>query len=85
MSEMALLAFSSMGGRSTNVRQIYVFVPKSLQGVDSGQETVILTSDARLYGIQGFDYDVAGKVLSRMGCDLYCALIRNKNTQVRQL
>ena len=68
LSEMALLAFSSMGGAiDSNVRQIYVFVPKSMQGVDSGQETVILTSDARLYGIQGFDYDVAGKVLSRMG------------------
>ena len=68
MSEMALLAFSSMGGAiDSNVRQIYVFVPRSMQGVNSNQETVILTSDARMYGIQGFDYDVAGKVLSRMG------------------
>ena len=68
MSEMALLAFSSMGGAiDSDVRQIYVFVPKSTKGIDSSQETVILTSDARLYGIQGFDYDMAGKVLSRMG------------------
>lgn len=68
MSEMALLAFSSMGGSiNSGVRQIYVFVPRKIQGVNSSQETVILTSDARLYGIQGFDYDVAGKVLSRMG------------------
>ena len=68
MSEMALLGFSSMGGLvDSKVGQIYVFIPKSVNGINNMQETAVLTSDARLYNIAGFDHGIASKVLSRLG------------------
>lgn len=68
MSEMALLGFSSMGGLvDSSVEQMYVFVPSSINGINNMQETVVLTSDARLYNIAGFDHVIASKVLSRLG------------------
>ena len=68
MSEMALLGFSSMGGLvDSKVEQMYVFVPSSINGINNMQETVVLTSDARLYNIAGFDHVIASKVLSRLG------------------
>jgi len=78
MSEMALLGFSSMGGLvDSKVGQIYVFIPKSVNGINNMQETAVLTSDARLYNIAGFDHGIASKVLSRLVFELRGADIRN--------
>lgn len=68
MAEMAMLAYSVMGGSiKGDVTQVYVFVPKTIEGLNPNQETLMLSSDGKLYGIQAFDYEVAAKVLSRLG------------------
>ena len=68
MSEMALLAFSAMGGViDSEVREVYIFIPNKQGGLPSDQETILLTSEANIYGISGFDYQTAAAVLSRIG------------------
>lgn len=68
MSEMALLAFSAMGGIiDSEVREVYIFIPNKQGGLPIDQETILLTSEADIYGISGFDYQTAAAVLSRIG------------------
>ena len=68
MSEMALLAFSAMGGIiDSEVREVYIFIPNKQGGLPINQETILLTSEADIYGISGFDYQTAAAVLSRIG------------------
>ena len=68
LSEMTLLAFSSMGGKvSGEVEKAFIFVPKSFRGIESESETVMLTSDGKIHGLSGFDYGLAAKVLNRLG------------------
>ena len=68
MSEMALLAFSAMGGIiDSEVREVYIFIPKKQGGLPNDQETILLTSEGNIYGISGFDYQTAAAVLSRIG------------------
>ncbi|MGC6474763.1 MAG: hypothetical protein ACON5P_08975 [Candidatus Puniceispirillaceae bacterium] len=68
MSEMALLAFSSMGGViDSDVQEVYIFIPNKQGGLPVEQETILLTSDAMIYEISGFDYQTAAAVLSRIG------------------
>ncbi|MDC0564169.1 hypothetical protein OAP51_05170, partial [Alphaproteobacteria bacterium] len=72
LSEMALLAFSSMGGKiKTDVEKTFIFVPKSFRGLDADLETIMLASDGQLYGLAGFDYNMAAKVLNRLGIRTY--------------
>ena len=52
LSEMALLAFSSMGGKITaKVDKSFIFIPKSFRGLDNDLETVMLASDGKIYGL----------------------------------
>ncbi len=68
MSEMALLAFSAMGGMiNSDVDQVYIFIPLRAGGLPADQETILLASDRSIYGISGFDYRMASAVLSRIG------------------
>jgi hypothetical protein len=68
LSEMTLLAFSSMGGKvSGEVGKAFIFVPKSFRGIEPEAETVMLTSDGKIHGLSGFDYGLAAKVLNRLG------------------
>ena len=68
MSEMALLAFSAMGGMiDSDVAEVYIFIPQKQGGLPADQETILLTSDANIYEISGFDHQTAAAVLSRIG------------------
>ena len=68
MSEMALLAFSAMGGIiDSEVSEVYIFIPHKQGGLPFEQETILLTSEADIYEISGFDYQTAAAVLSRIG------------------
>ena len=68
LSEFALLAYSSMGGKiDDKIDQAFVFVPKSSRGIGANQETILLTSEGQILGIPSFDHDVAVKVLNRLG------------------
>jgi len=68
MSEMALLAFSAMGGMiESEVDHVYIFIPQKPGGLPADMETILLTSDKSIYGISGFDYQTASAVLSRIG------------------
>ncbi|MEJ6672746.1 MAG: hypothetical protein QNL57_03750 [Alphaproteobacteria bacterium] len=68
LSEMALLAFSSMGGKvSSEVDKAFIFVPNSFRGIELEPETIMLTSDGKIHGLSGFDYGLAAKVLNRLG------------------
>ena len=68
MSEMALLAFSAMGGIiDSEVDEVYIFIPNKKGGLPADLETILLTSDASIYEISGFDYQTAAAVLSRIG------------------
>ena len=72
LSEMALLAFSSMGGKiAAKVDKSFIFIPKSFRGLDNDLETVMLASDGKIYGLAGFDYNMAAKVLNRLGIRTY--------------
>ena len=72
LSEMALLAFSSMGGEiTTEVEKSFIFVPKSFRGLGDDLETIMLASNGQLYGMAGFDYNMAAKVLNRLGIKTY--------------
>jgi hypothetical protein len=72
ISEMALLAFSSMGGKiTTEVEKSFIFVPKSFRGLEDDLETIMLASNGQLYGMAGFDYNMAAKVLNRLGIKTY--------------
>ena len=68
LSEMALLAFSSMGGKvSSEVDKAFIFVPNSFRGIELEPETIMLTSNGKIHGLSGFDYGLAAKVLNRLG------------------
>ncbi len=68
LSEMALLAFSSMGGKiKKEIEKAFIFVPQSFRGIETEPETIMLTSKGQIYGLAGFDYDIAAKVLNRLG------------------
>ena len=68
LSEMALLAFSSMGGKvNSEVNNAFIFVPKSFRGIEPETETIMLTSDGKIHALSGFDYSLAAKVLNRLG------------------
>ena len=72
LSEMALLAFSSMGGRVSNeVDKAFIFVPSSFRGIEPEPETIMLTSNGNIHGLSGFDYNLAAKVLNRLGVRTY--------------
>ncbi len=63
MSEMALLAFSAMGGMiDSDVKEVYIFIPNKQGGLPKDQETILLTSNADIYEISGFDYQTAAAV-----------------------
>ena len=68
LSELALLAFSFMGGQVfSEVDKIYIFAPAKTAGLDPDNETVILASDGKLYDLPAFDYKIATIVLKRLG------------------
>jgi hypothetical protein len=61
-----------MGGKlAAKVDKSFIFIPKSLRGLDNDLETVMLASDGKIYGLAGFDYNMAAKVLNRLGIRTY--------------
>ncbi|MDC3286751.1 hypothetical protein OAV67_03760 [Alphaproteobacteria bacterium] len=82
LSEMVLLAFSSMGGKvESKVEKAFIFVPQSFRGIEPEPETIMLTSDGEIHGLSGFDYNLAAKVLNRLGVRTYVVTLSEVYTK----
>ena len=82
LSEMALLAFSSMGGKiKKEIEKAFIFVPKSFRGIEPEPETIMLTSKGQIFGLAGFDYDMAAKVLNRLGVRTHVVTLSEVHTE----
>ena len=82
LSEMALLAFSSMGGKiKKEIEKAFIFVPKSFRGIEPEPETIMLTSKGQIFGLAGFDYEMAAKVLNRLGVRTHVVTLSEVHTK----
>ena len=82
LSEMVLLAFSSMGGKiKKEIEKAFIFVPKSFRGIEPEPETIMLTSKGQIFGLAGFDYDMAAKVLNRLGVRTHVVTLSEVHTE----